>query len=245
MAAGGVLTLETRNVTLDAGAQGRFDGLQPGPHVVVAVSDTGTGMTDEVKSHLFEPFFTTKGIGRGTGLGLPTVYGIVKQSGGDVAVRSEPGRGSTFEVFLPRVEGEPERRAVEPDDQPTMGTETVLLVEDEDSLRDLMEEILPHYGYRVITAQDGNAALKVLERHDGPVHLVLTDVVMPGMNGKELHDRLRNLHPGVRVLFMSGYTDDHIAHHGILEPGTPFIQKPFSMTKLAGKLRQVLDAPPP
>jgi PAS domain S-box-containing protein len=244
MPRGGRLTIETANTELDEGYAAQHTEVTPGLYVMLAVSDTGTGMDAATQARLFEPFFTTKEPGKGTGLGLATVYGIVKQSGGHVAVYSELGRGSSFKVYLPRVEGAAEAgervRVAAP---PARGSETVLLVEDEPELRTLAREILGAWGYTVLHSGDPAEALRLAERHEGPIHLLLTDVVMPGMSGRELADRLLSARSDLRVLFMSGYTDSAIVHHGVLDPGTPFLQKPFTPDALIRKVREVLDQP--
>ena len=242
MPQGGKLTVETRNVYLDETYARRHVAVTPGRHVMLAVSDTGVGMDAETQAHIFEPFFTTKEVGKGTGLGLSTVYGIVKQSGGNVWVYSEPGHGSTFKVYFPRVgEGAQEyRRGAEPEEV-LRGEETVLLAEDEETVRKLAREVLELYGYRVLEAAGGGAALLICERHAGPIQLLVTDVVMPEMGGRELAARLAPLRPEMRVLYMSGYTDSAIAHQGVLEDRADFIQKPFTPEALARKVREVLD----
>ncbi len=239
---GGKLIIETANVTLGEEYARRHPGAEPGDYVLLAVSDTGVGMTDEVKAHLFEPFFTTKGPGKGTGLGLATVYGIVKQHGGNIYAYSEPGKGTTFKIYLPAVRAEAERLPRR-DDEGIIpgGTETVLVVEDEPLVRSMIMRTLREQGYRILEAANGNEALRLAEEYEGEIHLLLTDVVMPQMGGKELQERLAALRPGIRALFVSGYTDNAIAHRGILDPGVAFLQKPFTSAALARKVRQVLD----
>jgi two-component system, cell cycle sensor histidine kinase and response regulator CckA len=244
MPKGGKLIIETADVELDEGyARGRPDA-RAGPHVMLAISDTGHGMSAETLSHLFEPFFTTKEQGKGTGLGLATVYGIVRQTGGHVMVYSELGQGTTFKVYLPRIEDarEPEAESVASEATPS-GTETILLVEDEASLRVLIREILESAEYDVLEGPTPEEALATAGGHPAPIHLVLTDVVLPRMSGRQMAEALRSSRPEARVLFMSGYTDDAISHHGILEPGVYFLQKPFTTDALLRKVREVLDAP--
>jgi CheY-like chemotaxis protein len=218
-------------------------GAAAGRYVCIAVSDTGHGMTKEVQAHIFEPFFTTKEPGKGTGLGLATVYGIVKQSEGFIYVYSEPGHGTAFKIYLPAVEGEIEKAAELPPAR--RGSETILLVEDEEGLRELIAELLAENGYQVLVAEGPTKAIETAERHGGIIHLLLTDVVMPQMNGPELARRLKERRPDVRVLYMSGYTEDAIANRGVLEPGVSLISKPFSQEALARKLRDLLDPRPP
>jgi len=240
---GGKLIIETVNVDLDKDYAKEHDvSMQPGPHVMLGVSDTGMGMDDKTKSHIFEPFFTTKEVGKGTGLGLSTVYGIVKQSGGYIWVYSEPGQGTTFKIYLPAVE----REAAQVQEEQTSsddftGSETILIVEDDDSLRNMVCEILEPQGYSILEAQNGIEALRVSESHSGQIHLMLTDVVMPKMGGRELEEHLRPLRPDMKVIYMSGYTDNAILHHGVLSPGIEFLEKPFTPAGLRKKVREVLD----
>jgi PAS domain S-box-containing protein len=248
MPSGGKLTIETSNVVLDEDYARLHSPVRPGDYVMVAVSDTGAGMDAETQSHIFEPFFTTKGT-KGTGLGLSTVYGIVKQSGGYIWVYSEMGRGTTFKIYLPRVAstGEavaqfapaPEHRKVEP------GTETILLVEDEANLRYLARQYLEKQGYKVIEAADGAVAMQIAVAHEKTIHLLLTDVIMPGMNGRELAQRIAEIRPNVKILYMSGYTENVIGHNGMLDAGIRLLQKPFNLRDLKSIVREVLDATPP
>jgi len=242
MPGGGHLSLETKNVELDEAYANRHPEATPGAYVMLAVSDTGTGMSKEVKAHLFEPFFTTKEVGKGTGLGLSTVHGIVAQSNGQVEVYSERGIGTTFKVYLPRADAaadkSPPTRSL--DDLPT-GTETILVAEDESAVRRLVCRTLERQGYTVLTADHPREALLLGNRHPDPIHLLVTDVVMPGMVGSDLADQLLASHPEIKVLYTSGYTDDAIAHHGVLDAGVAFLGKPFTPVSLASKVREVLD----
>ena len=239
---GGELAIETALVELDESYAAEHSEVTPGPHVMLAISDTGHGMDAEISKQIFEPFFTTKSKDRGTGLGLSTVYGIVKQHGGNIWVYSEPGKGTTFKVYLP-VSGETliEQEAEEKTHTATHGSETILLAEDDEIVRKLALTVLEQNGYAVITANNGTEALLALEAHDGPVHLLLTDVVMPEMNGRELFNRAIEKHPKLKVLYMSGYTDNVIAHRGVLDERVAFIQKPFNVNDLTAKIREVLD----
>jgi two-component system, cell cycle sensor histidine kinase and response regulator CckA len=241
MPTGGKLTLETANVVLDEGYARDHVGVTPGPHVMLAVSDTGIGMDRETQSQIFDPFFTTKTGEQGTGLGLSTVYGIVKQSGGHVLVYSEPGKGSTFKVYFPENAGSGLYRAVSAPISEHKGNETILLVEDEDMVRRAVHAILRRGGYQILEAARGSIALELAARHQGPIHLLITDVVMPELSGRELATRVSQLRPQTRILYMSGYTDNTIVHHGVLEAGVAFLQKPVIPDQLLRKVREVLD----
>ena len=242
---GGRLSIGSAVVDLDDSYAGRHITVGPGPYVMLSVTDTGIGMDQHIQAHMFEPFFTTKPLGKGTGLGLATVYGIVKQSGGHIWVYSEPGRGTAVKVYLPLDPSEstsapaPAVRTAE-----TGRGETVLLVEDEAGVRDITRRILTRAGYRVLASGDSSEALEATKLLEEPVDLILTDVVMPRMNGRELADGIAERWPGIKVLFMSGYTDEAIVHHGVLEPGVHFISKPFTAAALTRKIRELLDGPP-
>jgi signal transduction histidine kinase/ActR/RegA family two-component response regulator/HAMP domain-containing protein len=244
MPRGGRLTIETRNCTLDDSYTYQHPEVAPGEYVMLAVADSGHGMDPVTQARIFEPFFTTKEQGKGTGLGLAVCYGIVKQAGGHVWVYSEPGRGTTFKVFLPRsIEEEEPATVLEGSDTPSIaGTETVLVVEDESVVRSLAVRALVDQGYRVLQAPDGQEALITSRAYEGEVHLLVTDVVMPGMNGKELADRLATERPGLRVLYVSGYTDHAVVRHGVLEEGIAFLSKPFDLRDLVRTVREVLDS---
>jgi two-component system cell cycle sensor histidine kinase/response regulator CckA len=245
MVRGGTLSIETANIDLDGSYVMAHSGAKEGPHVMLAISDTGVGMDGDVQAHLFEPFYSTKEPGKGTGLGLATVYGIVKQSGGSIFVYSEPDHGTTFKVFFPRVD-----RTADIPDLPTdttgafTGTETILLVEDQAEVRLVTRETLTRHGYTVIEATNGREALLAARNHRGRIDLLVTDVVMPSMSGRELAERFVQEQPEVRVLYMSGYTDDTVVQQGILEGGVAFLQKPFRPAALLQKVREVLNGKP-
>ena len=236
---GGKLSIETAGVSWDEAYAQSHPESPVGHYVMLAVSDSGAGMDEETKKHIFEPFFTTKDIGKGTGLGLSTVQGIVAQSGGYIEVYSEPGRGTSFKIYLPMVD-ESVANAGMPASPVLGGRETVLVVEDQEEVREYAATVLKSYGYRVITAESGAGALLQCEREGPHIDLILTDLVMPNMSGRELADRLEKLQCGVKVLFMSGYTDSVMVHHGVLEEDAKFLQKPFSPEQLAIKVREVL-----
>jgi CheY-like chemotaxis protein len=247
MPGGGTVTVETANVEIDDHAAGRHgSAIPPGSYVRLAVSDTGHGMDAATQSRIFEPFFTTKEAGKGTGLGLSTVYGIVTQSGGSVSCYSEPGRGTTFKIYLPHADGQAEqpgkgaRRAAV-----SRGKESVLIVEDDDAVRSVAQRILATHGYGVLEAADGAAALRLCAQTSPPVDLILTDMIMPEMSGAEMARQLRERHPGIRVLYMSGYTGEAARRQRMLEPGAECIEKPFTPEALAAKVREMLDASTP
>jgi|SRR5579871_2441263 len=242
MPEGGKLTLETTNITLDAEYAQQHPSVLPGAYVMLAVSDTGAGMEEAIQEHIFEPFFTTKEQGKGTGLGLATVYGIVKQSGGHIWLYSEIGRGSTFKIYLPRV-NETERAAPlqEETSAHAPGAETILVVEDEPALRTLAATALQKRGYTVLEAAHGAQALQMAKDYPETIHLLVTDVIMPQMGGKELVTQLQSLRPDLKILYTSGYTDDAIVQHGMLEAGVAFLQKPFTPSQLIRKVREVMD----
>jgi signal transduction histidine kinase/ActR/RegA family two-component response regulator len=247
MPRGGKLTVEIADAALDEEYAGRHAEVDPGPYVMLAVSDTGHGMDAETKSKIFDPFFTTKEKGKGTGLGLATVYGIVKQSGGNVVAYSEPGKGTTFKIYLPRVEEgayETGKKKIL-EGESLRGSETVLVVEDDESVRSLVCRLLQEAGYTVLKAADGAEALKINEQHPETIHLMVTDVVMPGMGGRKLAERLGPLRPEMKILYMSGYTDNAIVHHGALDPGTAFLQKPITKENLLLKTREALEKEQP
>jgi PAS domain S-box-containing protein len=242
MPKGGKLIIETANVELDEAYAHAHVAVTPGRYVMIAVSDTGAGMAPEVRDRVFEPFFTTKEKGKGTGLGLSTVYGIVKQSSGNIWVYSEPGKGTTFKIYLPHVDEPAEKlKAQVVGEELPHGSETILIVEDDEEVRNLAVRILKAQGYIVLDGSYGDEAVNVCRKHKGPIHLLVTDVVMPGMDGRALSERLSHLHPGMKVLYMSGYTDDAIVHHGVIGKGMNYIQKPFTVNGLTRKVREVLN----
>jgi signal transduction histidine kinase/CheY-like chemotaxis protein len=243
MPRGGQLTLETANLDLDATTVRGRVGMRPGPHVLLAITDSGVGMNEATRARIFEPFFTTKAFGEGTGLGLATVHGIVNQSGGTIWVYSEPGRGTTFKIYLPRVtEAVPDAPGGPVSTETPRGSETILLVEDQGDVRDFARDVLEAQGYEVLLAGNGAEALEVAHAHGGRIHLLVTDVVMPRMSGRELAERLVKLRPDVSVLYMSGYPDRAVVDHGILGPGVTFLQKPVATDALARKVRELMDA---
>lgn len=236
----GTLTIETKNVYLDEDYVSQHIEIAPGPFVRLSVTDTGAGMDEQTQRRIFDPFFTTKELGKGTGLGLSTVYGIVKQSGGDIMVYSEIGHGTTFKIYIPRVDENVQALGPAVSVEDYSGTETILLVEDEEVVRNLTREILTSYGYKVLEAKSGPEALSICDAHSEPIHLLLTDVIMPKMSGSDLKDQMIKNCPDIKILFMSGYTDDSIAHSGILDSDIAFIEKPFSPDSLVRKVRDVL-----
>jgi two-component system, cell cycle sensor histidine kinase and response regulator CckA len=240
---GGLLTIETKNVEVDSVTLGQHLDAPPGSYVMLGVTDNGVGIAPEHQPRIFEPFFTTKGAGRGTGLGLSTVYGIVAQSGGSISVYSEPGRGSTFCVYFRQLvePAVPILRAV-PMAERLGGRETVLVVEDDDAVREFSARALRQYGYSVLIARRAEDALLIAAEHPGTIDLVLTDVIMPRTSGPGLMNQLRELRPAARVVFMSGFTENALGHHGVLESSHPFLQKPFSPEALAKKIREALTA---
>jgi two-component system cell cycle sensor histidine kinase/response regulator CckA len=238
----GTIWITTENRTLDEASCAELPGSSPGDYAVLAVSDDGCGMDGQTLVHIFEPFFTTKRVGEGTGLGLATVYGVVKQNGGFIDVRSRPGQGATFRIYLPHYAGAVEQLRQEAPAEPLRpGHETILVVEDEEAVLKLTQEMLEEQGYAVLAASAPGGAIRLAAHHAGRIDLLITDVVMPEMNGRELADNLRTQHPSLRVLYMSGYTADIIADHSVLNQGISFIQKPFSSKGLVEKIRQTLE----
>jgi signal transduction histidine kinase/CheY-like chemotaxis protein len=243
MPQGGKLTIETADVELDEAYARQHVPTRPGRYVMLAVSDTGSGMDQEILSHIFEPFFTTKEPGKGTGMGLATVYGIVKQSGGYIWAYSEPDNGASFKIYLPLVDDPVDRaRAPAPAQPSRAASETILLVEDEEMVRNMLRASLEAEGYRILEAPGPAEALRLSADHGGPIHLLVTDVVMPGMSGREVAGRLAASRPEMRVLYISGYTDEAIVRHGLLERGVEFLQKPFSPSALRRKVREMFEA---
>jgi len=242
MPQGGKLTNQTANVMLDDAYARRHVGVTAGPHAMMAVSDTGSGMDRIVLEKIFDPFFTTKEPGKGTGLGLSTVYGIVRQHDGHIRAYSEPGRGTTFKIYLPRVDDILQEGAQARAHAPPQGSETILLVEDHEHVREMVKSMLEALGYRVIAAETGEKGLALAGEERGPVHLLFTDIVLPGISGRELLVQLKEIRHETKVLCMSGYSDDAIVRHGVLEEDVAFIQKPFTLGELGAKVRKVLDA---
>jgi CheY-like chemotaxis protein len=240
MAGHGRITIRSGNVTVEPAQAAAHPEFAPGDYVVLSVSDTGCGMSPEILAHIFEPFFTTKDQGKGTGLGLAIVFGLVKQNRGHVFVESEVGQGATFRIYLPRCTGPAPEPEIPPVRAELSGRETILLVEDEEQVLRLGRKVLTQQGYRVLAAASPAAALELAEQHEGQIDLLLTDVVMPGMNGRQLSERLRASQPGLRCLFMSGYTADVLAPHGVLEAGVELLHKPFSIQSLSEKVREIL-----
>ncbi len=245
MPQGGCLTLETSNCDLDEAFVRRHAGARAGRYMMLQVSDTGTGMDTEVLSHIFEPFFTTKEKGKGTGLGLATVYGIVKQNEGYITVESERDKGTSFRIYLPRVAEAAEAVRVRENAVAPRGTETILVVEDEEAVRHVVREALRGFGYNVIDTGDPEECVRIAASHAGAIHLLVTDVIMPKMSGRDVADKIMAQRQDVKVLFMSGYTDNAIVQRGIVDSGLSFIQKPFALISLARKVRDVLDSENP
>jgi CheY-like chemotaxis protein len=246
MPAGGKLTIETANVDLGDADRSRHLDAGPGSYVMLAVTDTGVGIDADTAAQIFDPFFTTKPEGVGTGLGLSTVYGIIKQSGGDIGVHSTPGSGTTFRIYLPQAHATLDRYDTPPLElKPPRGSETILLVEDEELVRNLEREVLEECGYTVLEATSAKHALQLAANHRGVIELLLTDVVMPELSGRELAEQLLAQRPEMRILYASGYFDDAIAPHGVLDPGIALLSKPLTPTSLARKVRDTLDSPAP
>jgi CheY-like chemotaxis protein len=244
MPKGGKLIIETANVDLDEDYF-RSHGVnnEPGPYIKLTVSDTGIGMDEETVSRIFDPFFTTKEIGKGTGLGLATTYGIIKQNNGFIWAYSEPGKGTTFKIYLPKAQRDKRAERKKKNDSAVLaGGETILVVEDDEELRRLCRKTFQKHGYRILEATNGEEALSIGKKHTEPIQLMLTDVVMPKMSGRQLAELIQQLRPDMKVLYMSGYAEDSIAHHGMLESGLAFLEKPFSPDGLLRKVREVLDS---
>jgi len=239
---GGKLIIETGNVYLDETYARTHSGVQPGNYVMLSLSDSGHGMDAETQEHMFEPFFTTKEQGKGTGLGLATVFGIVRQHQGNIWVYTEPGKGTTFKIYLPQPDEMAQPLATDITKSTSLyGTETVMVVEDESMVRKLACETLEAYGYNVIEVESPDNGLHIASTYEGAIQLLLTDVIMPGMNGRELYEKLAVVQPDLKVLYMSGYTDNVIVHHGVLDEGVNFLQKPFTVRGLSQRVRRVLD----
>jgi CheY-like chemotaxis protein len=246
MPEGGKLTLETANALLDEAYAQRHRPTEPGRYVMLSVTDTGHGMSPETQARIFEPFYTTKEVGKGTGLGLSMVYGIIKQSGGNIWVYSEPDRGTSFKIYLPRVDQPAESTGTENRPQTVQrGTETILLVEDDPQLRQLSSSVLSHCGYKVLTAAAPEEGVAICKENHRDIRLLVTDVVMPRMNGRQLAEQIQQITPNVKVLYISGYTSNAIVHYGVLDRGLWFLPKPFTLSALVAKVREVLDSKGP
>jgi CheY-like chemotaxis protein len=241
MAKGGLLEISVGSTVLDEADCREVSGVEPGPFVWISVTDDGHGMNQETADHIFEPFFTTKEYGKGTGLGLPIVYGVVKQYRGIIKVQSAPDEGTTVRIYLPQADGSLNDPVTEARIAPSTGDETILLVEDEDAVRALTRKILASRGYKVLAAETTEDALKICREHEGPIGLLLTDVIMPHCNGQELYYQIRDIRPSIKVLYMSGYAADVIAKHGVLEKDVTFVSKPFNVDTLIAKVRESLD----